>query len=364
MKKILFVNFHPVDSQVVRFAAKALEKKGNRIKFLFSEKEGIISEILTRDGFDITQIGEIKPGLLKRLLSSILLELNLAYQVHKFKPNLIFSASSIYTGLVSKLFRIPLICWADTETAIVNLKTSLPFISSLLVPESFYEKIDSDKKEIRYNGYKELAYLHPNWFKKDSSLLDKLNLQKVDKIILMRFSALRSMHDIGLKSVGDNKSVLLSYVKQLEKYARVFISMTENDLGEEFIKYRLDIHPSDYIQLLAHCSLYIGEGTTTASEAGVLGVPWIALRPHALGYLNDQENNYDLGFRTDDINEAFITALKWIQQDDLLKKWKKKKDRLFNDKIDVSAFLIWFIENYPQSHKIMKENPEYQERFK
>lgn len=364
MKKILFVNFHPVDSQVVRFVANGLINKGNKIKFLFSEKEGIISEIIKRDGFDVTRIGEIKPGLIRRLLSSILLEINLVYQVCKFKPNLIFSPSSIYTGLVSKLFRIPLICWADTETAIVNLKTSLPFISSLLVPESFYEKIDSDKKEIIFNAYKELAYLHPNWFKKDSSVLDKLNLQIGDKIILMRFSAFKAMHDIGLKSVGDNKKVLLSYIKQLEKYARVFISMTENDLGKEFRKYKLDIHPSDYTHLLAHCSLYIGEGTTTASEAGVLGVPWIALRPQPLGYLNDQENNYGLGFRTDDIDYAFKTALDWIQEDDLLEKWKEKRDRLLNDKIDVSAFLIWFIENYPQSHKVMKENPEYQERFR
>lgn len=30
------------------------------------------------------------------------------------------------------------------------------------------------------------------------------------------------------------------------------------------------------------------------------------------------------------------------------------------DKIDVTAFLVWFIENWPESFKIMKENPDYQ----
>ena len=34
------------------------------------------------------------------------------------------------------------------------------------------------------------------------------------------------------------------------------------------------------------------------------------------------------------------------------------------DKIDVTAFLVWFVENYPQSFQIMKENPDYQLRFK
>jgi len=34
------------------------------------------------------------------------------------------------------------------------------------------------------------------------------------------------------------------------------------------------------------------------------------------------------------------------------------------DKIDVTAFFVWFIENYPDSAKIMKENPDYQYKFK
>jgi hypothetical protein len=37
---------------------------------------------------------------------------------------------------------------------------------------------------------------------------------------------------------------------------------------------------------------------------------------------------------------------------------------MLSEKIDVTAFLVWFIKNYPKSVKIMKENPEFQERFK
>jgi hypothetical protein len=32
--------------------------------------------------------------------------------------------------------------------------------------------------------------------------------------------------------------------------------------------------------------------------------------------------------------------------------------------IDPTAFLTWFIEKYPESSKIMKENPDYQFNFK
>jgi hypothetical protein len=34
------------------------------------------------------------------------------------------------------------------------------------------------------------------------------------------------------------------------------------------------------------------------------------------------------------------------------------------DKIDVTAFLVWFIENYPKSETLMKKEPEFQVKFK
>jgi len=42
----------------------------------------------------------------------------------------------------------------------------------------------------------------------------------------------------------------------------------------------------------------------------------------------------------------------------------EKRNKFLETKIDATGFLIWFIENYPQSAKIMKENPDYQYRFK
>jgi hypothetical protein len=37
---------------------------------------------------------------------------------------------------------------------------------------------------------------------------------------------------------------------------------------------------------------------------------------------------------------------------------------MLSDKIDVTAFMVWFVENYPESVKIMKENPdETQKQF-
>ena len=35
-----------------------------------------------------------------------------------------------------------------------------------------------------------------------------------------------------------------------------------------------------------------------------------------------------------------------------------------SDEIDVTAFMVWFVENYPKSVQVMKNNPDYQYKFK
>jgi hypothetical protein len=44
--------------------------------------------------------------------------------------------------------------------------------------------------------------------------------------------------------------------------------------------------------------------------------------------------------------------------------WEMKRKKMLNDKIDMTAFLVWFVENYPESSATIKENPDYQNKFK
>ena len=359
---IAFFVYHPVEPHLYKHITNTLSKNHQVIFYLLS-KENIEEDIIKSFGFRYKIIGKNRKNLIRKFFNIPLILFKIIYLIRKDSIDIVFSATSIYLGVLKKIINKPFIGFTDTETAHFNNNNSIKGFGSVLTPDCFQARVPFEK-HIPFKGYKEIAYLHPNWFKASSHILNELNIHPNEKIILMRFSALKAMHDIGLKSHGENKAQLLKYIKQLEKHARVFISMTEKDLGEEFDKYKLNIHPSDYIHLLAYCSLYIGEGTTTASEAGVLGVPWINIQKTTRGYLIDQEENYRLGFRTDNIKIAFKQALNWIQDDTLLTKWKCKREKLIQDKIDVTTFLIWFIEKYPESHRIMKENPDYQNKFK
>lgn len=363
---VLFIVYHPVDPYIAFKTAKNIEEEGGKSFFVIVEKENIIKDIVDSYGFENKVIGKSKKSFIGKVLISIKIIHKIKKIIKSFKPDIVFSPAAPYTSFALKNHKIPLICWEDTETATFNYKYSHKRIDSILLTKSFYKDFSSDKI-IRFNGYKELAYLHPNIFKPDVTVLKELGLKKSETIILMRFSALNAMHDIGLESEAiTNDEKILKFIQKIEKdyCAKVFISVTERDLDKRFDAYKLVINPSKYAHLLSFCSLYIGEGTTTASEAGVLGVPWVNIQKTKRGYLIDQEKNYKLGFRTDNMDTAFQKAEEFLKNDNIKEEWKLKQKKLIEDKIDVSAFFTWFIKDYPKSHNIMNKNPEYQNRFK
>ena len=62
--------------------------------------------------------------------------------------------------------------------------------------------------------------------------------------------------------------------------------------------------------------------------------------------------------------KAIAKGVELLQMKNVKERWKEKRDKMLADKIDVTAFLVWFVENWPDSFKIMKKDPDYQNRFK
>ena len=104
------------------------------------------------------------------------------------------------------------------------------------------------------------------------------------------------------------------------------------------------------------------------SEAAVLGVPSLRCNSFAgrISYLEEHETKYGLTYAyTPDKFEALVKKLnEMLTMPNLKGEWLKRKEIMLADKIDVTAFWLWFIEDYPSSANVMKENPDYQYRFK
>ena len=101
-----------------------------------------------------------------------------------------------------------------------------------------------------------------------------------------------------------------------------------------------------------------------ASECAVLGTPAIYINSLEVGYCTEEEKKYNLIFGYRNSAGVLEKAIELLETPNLKEVFQTRRQKMLVDKIDVTAFLVWFVENYPESKKIMKENPDYQMRFK
>ena len=117
-----------------------------------------------------------------------------------------------------------------------------------------------------------------------------------------------------------------------------------------------------------YATMFIGDSQTMTSEAAVLGTP--AIRSNSfvgrIAYLEEEEHKYGLtyGFLPKDFSNMYLKIKELLSNSDLKGEWKRRKENMLEDKIDVTSFFTWFIGNYPDSFKVMKKEPEYQKRFR
>ena len=79
--------------------------------------------------------------------------------MRKFRPDVFLGFGSIKNAHVSRLLSKPAIAFDDTEPSPVEHMLYVPFTDAILTPSCFRK--DFGRKHIRYDGYIELAYLHP-----------------------------------------------------------------------------------------------------------------------------------------------------------------------------------------------------------
>jgi predicted glycosyltransferase len=69
-------------------------------------------------------------------------------------------------------------------------------------------------------------------------------------------------------------------------------------------------------------------------------------------------------FNFSDQNNAIKKIEELINKNKLKEIWSKRVKKVLDEKIDATSFLVWFVENYPNSISIIKNNPNYQYKFK
>jgi len=355
--KIIVDIGHPAHIHYFKNCARILEGKGHKYLFVVRERDSTM-ELIKSTGFDYVSRGKGGQGILQKMLMIPRIDKIFFDIAKKFKPDLFLSFSSAYAAHVSKIMRKPHIALDDTEHAKFEHWMSRPFSDVILSPSCYSGKLW--KNQITFDSFIELCYLHPNYFKPDKGVLERIGVKEDEKYCIIRLISWDANHDVGQRGLCYKDKIAL--VDSLQKVCRVFISSEEN-LDDDLNKYKLDIHPSDLHNAIAYSNLYIGEGGTTASESVVLGIPAIYISTLQAGIFDEEEKRGML-FQLRKLDDIKNCAISILNDKNVKDEFSKKRNKLLSEKIDPTAFLVWFVENYPESKRIMKENPDYQYNFK
>lgn len=342
MNILFFVNT-PADVHEFKYVVRTLEAKGHKIMILARDYECNLA-LLDAYGLRYEVYGKAQKKGYGRALELIPYVLKAHRLAKKFKPDIIVGIG-IIEAYTSILFRKPCVVFTDTETPSLEQFLFKPFVKAIYTPSCFRK--DLGRKHIRYNGFKELAYLHPDYFQPDASIYSLLGINSEEKYVILRLNPLDAFHDIGIR--GFSYEDKLRLVQALEPYARVFIS-SETTLEPGLERYAIGIpahriHDAEY-----YAQLLVTDAGTMLTEAAILGTPGIHCSGYVakkcLGNLVELEEKYQLTFNYSDPNQAIAKAVELINQPDLKQQWQEKRQALLADKIDVLKFLVETIERH------------------
>lgn len=352
--RVLIDMGHPGHVHLFKNFIREMRYRGHEVKITARDKE-ITLQLLRRYGFNFVQTGSGKTGNTNLIWEWISRSIEVFKISRKFRPDILLGVGNPSIAHAAMMLRKPSVIFTDTEHATFGNMVTFPFASVICTPSCYCD--DIGPKQVRYNGYHELAYLHPNRFIPNPAVLTELDLAEGDPFIIVRFVSWQASHDVGQHGLTlDTKR---KAIHEFEKYGRVFIT-SEKPLPDEFENYRISVSPEKMHDLLYYATLLYGESATMASECAVLGTHAIFCDFAGRGYTDEEEREYDLvyNFKLDGLSqtESIQKALELLQDPDLKEKGREKRERLLRDKIDVTAFLVWFIVNYPQSFTMMKEH--------
>ena len=365
--RFMFDVAHPGQVHFSKPVIKALQAHGHEVLVTVWDKD-IAVQLLEAYGIDHRAIGRKGNGLKGLFLEWAKRDLDIYRLARQYRPDILFGMMNPCMAHAARLLGKSSIHIADSDVASFFYQAytywpHLPFCDVVCTPANF--AINLGRKQLRFDGYKELAYLHPHQFRPDPSIRDELGLAKGERYVVMRLVAWKALHDAGKK--GFDREARLRFVREIEKEARVFIT-AESGLEKELQQYQVRVPPARAHDLLYYADALVGDSQTMTTEAALLGTP--AIRCNSFVGARDMSNfieleqKYGLIYSFQDLGLALDKALELLRRPGLKKEWAARRSRLLADKIDVTAFMVWLMENYPASFQEVRSDPRWGDRWR
>jgi predicted glycosyltransferase len=345
--RILIDMGHPAHVHFFRNAIKELQNRGHEVKITARDKD-VTLQLLDAYGMEYEVRGRLHPSLMKKATDMLRVDLKVMEIAKKFNPDLMMGIHNPYIAQVSKMLGVPSVTVTDSEPVPIADFLTFPFTTAIITPTTYRKELGA--KHHKVNSFKEIAYLHPYVFTPDPSVLGPLGIKSEDNYVIMRFVSWEASHDVEMGGLTDkDKSVLVDSLK--DKY-RILIS-SEGKLPPTLEGMRMKSPPHRFHDLLAFASMLVTDSQTVTTEAACLGVPVVRCNSFVgdddMGNFIELEQKYGLIFSLRDPKKAIEKAKELAQKSNLKDEWKERKEKMLQDKVEFTKYLVNLVEGWPGS---------------
>jgi uncharacterized protein len=329
---------HPADVHVFRHAIAAWRTHGHTVD-VTTRAIPIACRLLEAFGIPHTVIGPKRAGafgLGRELLRHIVF---LAPRLRRLRIDVSVSFGGTFTVHAARLAGCRALVVYDTEIARVQNRITYPFASAIATPAVYPD--DLGPRHVRFNGFKELAYLHPDVFRPDPAVPARYGLTPETPYSMVRFITWEASHDIGVRGLSAAQEAMVLDV--LERSGRVWL-VPEGSVPEPLRSRAQPCRPEEFHHLLAFARCVVSEGASTAAEAAVLGTPSLYLNPVGRSYI-DRLAAYGLVRHIvpeDDVRTTIAGLLARAADGAAC---RAAAERVIADHENVSEFIVRFVED-------------------
>jgi len=339
MTRIMIAVHHPAHVHFFKHVIRELEDGGHDVYVVVRDKE-ITIELLEQCAIPHDVVVRSYEGMWDLIRTQTAYEWKLLRKGLKIRPEITLSIGSPAVGHVSKIVGATHVLFTDTD--VPSNRLAIPFADVVCTPVNFER--DYGSTHVRYPGYHELAYLHPDLFDPNPDVLREHGVEPEDEFFVMRFVGWGAHHDVGKK--GLSRECKRRLVSRFAREGDVYIT-SEGNFPEEFAEYQIPV-PSHHIHnLLYYANLYVGDSGTMATEAALLGTPAIRSSPFPEGEdisnFAELEQKYDLLYSVVNDREVLDTVDRLLDEEYANEMWEEKRSVLLADKINVADFVLGIV---------------------
>jgi predicted glycosyltransferase len=335
--KILIDINHPAHVHFFRNFIFQMKAKGHEILVIANSKD-ISIRLLELYKIDYINMGSYGKTLFQKATTLLWHILKVFKIFYKFRPHVVMGIGSPRICPAALLFRAKSMIFTDTEHAKEQIILYKYFADHILTPECFTDEIGPT--QIKYPSYHELAYLHPNQYRPNETLIEKIKSTIHSKIFVLRFVSWDATHDIGQS--GFDYETKNKLVKYLSEKGKVLISV-EGSIPDDLQAYSIKIRQDEIFEYLYLADLYVGEGATMATEASLLGTPSIFMSTLKMGVQKELEEKYQVQFSFQNPQKAFDKVVELLNTPNLKGIWQERRTKLLKERIDATEFIIDFV---------------------